>query len=358
MKINSILVKGLIAAYNISEEEIIYHFKIKKNNFPKSVFSGQEYMVNASVIIHLLELIRKKYPDDQEFYKPIFNMNILDIGLFGQFLLNCTDLDNAFSIMERYQLLVCDYIDFKYERDRDHIYCITQLPYNVIQEENNLSDLDGMIDFEMIIRHRLVECLLGKKIIPQKILINENYYYPKRTQNLERLFGCEVQPHPRQNIIIYSSKILKYRLAYSNFTAFSLLEPVVTSHFANIINEDTYREMIQRLLLNNLVNFPLTIDMAARGLLMSKRKLQKILQKENTTYIEITNGIKMKIAVMYLSKGYKIKEIAQKLGYQETNSFSRSFKKWFDMTPNEYAEKVISRPETPAAFPPPIKNCE
>ena len=76
---------------------------------------------------------------------------------------------------------------------------------------------------------------------------------------------------------------------------------------------------------------------------MSVRKMQKILQEENTSYQQVCNDLKKEIAVLYLSKGYKIKEIAQKLGYKESNSFTRSFKTWFNKTPDEYKEEILNK---------------
>ena len=69
--------------------------------------------------------------------------------------------------------------------------------------------------------------------------------------------------------------------------------------------------MISRLLMNKLQNFPLINDVMVKRLHMSVRKLLKILQDENTSIQLICNNVKKEIALLYLFKENKIKEITQ-----------------------------------------------
>jgi AraC-like DNA-binding protein len=79
-----------------------------------------------------------------------------------------------------------------------------------------------------------------------------------------------------------------------------------------LYNNDKYHEMIKRILMINLHNFSLIIDMMAKRLNMSVRKLLKILQDKNTSIQLICNNVKKEIALLYLFKENKIKEITQK----------------------------------------------
>lgn len=48
----------------------------------------------------------------------------------------------------------------------------------------------------------------------------------------------------------------------------------------------------------------------------------------------------MEIAIGYLQKSEKsVKDICYELGYQEPSTFSRAFRKWTDMSPQEYRDQ-------------------
>ncbi len=64
--------------------------------------------------------------------------------------------------------------------------------------------------------------------------------------------------------------------------------------------------------MNKLQNFPLINDVMVKRLHMSLRKLLKILQDKNTSIQLICNNVKKEIALLYLFKENKIKEITQK----------------------------------------------
>lgn len=63
--------------------------------------------------------------------------------------------------------------------------------------------------------------------------------------------------------------------------------------------------------MNKLQNFPLINDVMVKRLHMSLRKLLKILQDKNTSIQLICNNVQKEIALLYLFKENKIKEITQ-----------------------------------------------
>jgi hypothetical protein len=84
------------------------------------------------------------------------------------------------------------------------------------------------------------------------------------------------------------------------------------THLKKFYNDDKYHEMIRRILMKKLHNFPLINDVMVKRLHMSLRKLLKILQDKNTSIQLICNIVKKEIVLLYLFKKNKIKEITQK----------------------------------------------
>jgi len=70
-------------------------------------------------------------------------------------------------------------------------------------------------------------------------------------------------------------------------------------------------------------------EMAARALGLGLRNLQRRLQEEGTTYREALNQTRLWMAREYLGEGRtSMTEIAFLLGFTDTSSFSRAFRRW------------------------------
>ena len=69
---------------------------------------------------------------------------------------------------------------------------------------------------------------------------------------------------------------------------------------------------------------------------MSARHLIRRLKHEGTSFQVLRDALRAQRAEFYLTQTQlTIEEIAHRLGYQDTSNFSRSCRRWFDVTPGE-----------------------
>ena len=74
---------------------------------------------------------------------------------------------------------------------------------------------------------------------------------------------------------------------------------------------------------------------------MSKRKLQRLLHDEGTSFMTILNETREDIAKQYVrDKDMDLTEIAFLLGFSEQSTFSRSFKRWTGTSPSSFRKVV------------------
>ena len=84
-----------------------------------------------------------------------------------------------------------------------------------------------------------------------------------------------------------------------------------------------------------------TLENTAKELHLSTRKLQRLLQEQGITFIELIKTTRKSIALEYIKdKNMDLTEIAFLLGYSEQSTFSRSFKKWTGKSPSKYRKNV------------------
>ena len=67
---------------------------------------------------------------------------------------------------------------------------------------------------------------------------------------------------------------------------------------------------------------------------------QRHLAEEGTSFKELLNEARVTLGRNYVEEGrLSVTEIAFVLGFADTSTFSRAFKRWTGMSPREYAQK-------------------
>ncbi|MEM7465658.1 MAG: helix-turn-helix transcriptional regulator, partial [Pseudomonadota bacterium] len=92
----------------------------------------------------------------------------------------------------------------------------------------------------------------------------------------------------------------------------------------------------------DVVNLPTAEQMAAK-LNISARTLIRRLRKEDRTYRDVLDEVlRAKAKEMIGRKDYSVQYIASSLGYADTKSFRRAFKRWFGMSPRDYRSLSVN----------------
>lgn len=106
-------------------------------------------------------------------------------------------------------------------------------------------------------------------------------------------------------------------------------------------NSDPLVSRVTKIIVEHLPSGDATIEKAASELFMSKRKLQRLLQDEGTSFMTILNETRADIAKEYVrNKDMDLTEIAFLLGFSEQSTFSRSFKRWTGKSPSSFRQIV------------------
>jgi len=100
-------------------------------------------------------------------------------------------------------------------------------------------------------------------------------------------------------------------------------------------NGGALSQQVSNCLLNSPDGYPSLDDVASR-LAMSRRTLIRKLKTEGTSYQELLDGVRQELAAWYLLETkVTVEQIAERLGYQDTSNFSRTFRRWFGVPPHD-----------------------
>lgn len=76
---------------------------------------------------------------------------------------------------------------------------------------------------------------------------------------------------------------------------------------------------------------------------MTPRTLRRRLREESTSYRDVIDELRMRVAIKYLrDTQLSIGEIAVSLGFSETANFRHAFRRWTEKAPNEFRRMLSS----------------
>ena len=96
---------------------------------------------------------------------------------------------------------------------------------------------------------------------------------------------------------------------------------------------------LEKIVLERLPPIP-HLTVCARLLSTTPRTLHRRLIEEGTSYREIVESIRHRMALKLLRKGSSIKEVTYFLGYADIASFRRAFRRWEGMAPTDWTTRV------------------
>jgi AraC-like DNA-binding protein len=82
-------------------------------------------------------------------------------------------------------------------------------------------------------------------------------------------------------------------------------------------------------------------DVVANELCMSERTLQRRLEEEATSFIQLLDDTRRELAEQYLGRlQLSLAQAAYLLGFADQSSFFRACRRWFDLSPGQYRSQL------------------
>lgn len=151
---------------------------------------------------------------------------------------------------------------------------------------------------------------------------------------------CPIQYASDEFALLFDRSILDLPILTANSRLLSIVE--------KLIDEIKEREQgpdisvtIRKYLLQCLPTIDVDIKTVARKLNLGERTLQRRLRKENTSFREILNNVRIELSERYLKENIPFIEIAFLLGFDSQSSFNKFFLKHFKEQPSIFKEREI-----------------
>jgi AraC-like DNA-binding protein len=167
--------------------------------------------------------------------------------------------------------------------------------------------------------------------------IDFSYPEPSWGHIYRRYFKCPVRFNQPQTQLIINAEVAHYELPLANRQmTISAEEKLFESIPTRALCLVPLR--LRRLLLRCYGAFP-SLESAANNLGMSGRTLSRKLAEESTTYQQILNAVREKLATEYFFRGGEsVTQIALILGFTDSSNFAKAFRRWTGLSPTEFID--------------------
>ncbi|MET0385542.1 MAG: AraC family transcriptional regulator [Polyangiales bacterium] len=228
----------------------------------------------------------------------------------------------------RYMRLVNDDLQFslRTEGDRAHI----QLDSSQVLPRT-------VADFQSAAFH-----ICARFLWPENVPVeSEVYFVHPRPPNIEEYSttfgGASLRFEAPWNGFVVPLAYLDQPLESADPKLHALIRQHAEALLAELPRAKTVTESVRELISKALAGGPPTVQSIAQKLTMSPRTLSRRLEQENTTFKQVVEDMRQRMALRYVAfSDVPLAEIAYLLGFSQSAAFHRAFKRWTRQTPLEY----------------------
>lgn len=246
------------------------------------------------------------------------------LGMIGYLMQSSKTLYDAISMLIKYNTVYSTMMKFSSEEVADQIL-IHYIPATLWQHQYPESARQS-IEISMAGVLKIFSTLSGKQIFPTHIELA----YPSRSlDEYERIFHGAIHFKAKRNTLTFRKADLLLPIISYDKSLFIFFNNALDQKLKSLQQEECFSDRLKQMIISDFKGRPPSIEIAASYFSMTARSLQRKLKEEQTSYRNIITDLKKELAQTILSKtNFRVGEVAELLGYADSSSFRKAFKKW------------------------------
>jgi len=308
---------------------------LKECEISQDVMKDQESRIAAEKLNNLLEYCNKALNRHdfsvlvaEQFHPGMFHA-------LGYAMMSSNTLYDALERIAHYKRVVsntCQLIN--HERNEHLVFDMNVFTYE--STNRPILPLESVETFLATII-RFSRELVSTDFAPLKVC----FAYPTPSHDVTYLsdfFNCEVEFNASRTSIVFDLKQTKEKLMCGNPLITSSHEKMLDDFMARVDKNDLSHVIKSKIFELLPLGAPSQTEIA-EYLGMSLRNLQRKLHDQGTSYKEILESTRKKLAMNYIvQKHLSLSEIGYLVGFSSVGNFNRAFKRWTTQTPGDYRQ--------------------
>jgi AraC-like DNA-binding protein len=250
----------------------------------------------------------------------------------GYTMMSCADLHGAFERLIRYMLILSDALTMTMDEERDGY----RMAFVLFGGDRPIPR--QRVEFIFATVMSFCRWISRREVCPRAV---EFAYPPPAEPALYRaVFRCPVSFDAPRHSIVFARADMTAPLPTSNPQLAELHERFAGEYLRQFDHADTsYR--VREAIVRRLPDGEPRRDEVADELRMSERTLQRRLETEATTFLQLLDDTRRELAEQYLGRlNLSLAQAAYLLGFADQRSFFRACKRWFKLSPGQYRNQL------------------
>lgn len=173
-------------------------------------------------------------------------------------------------------------------------------------------------------------------------LVKFPYPKPAHGDNYARLFNCRVEFNSPLLEWEFDANRLNDPLPSANPMTLQMCLKSCDEMLAKVSAAPSLKEQVMQIFVENPGNYP-SIETLSSDLNMSSRTLRRHLKLEQTSYQQILDEVRFRLARHYLaSTDLNVEEISERVGFSDSANFRQAFRRWAKCSPREFRKTAQS----------------
>lgn len=236
-------------------------------------------------------------------------------------------LREALHRLVRYSRLVSDASDLMLETSAESARLSFVFP------EERPSAAPESIDAVMSLIVRTCRTLTDRSF--SLLCVEQRRPRPADTTPYERFFRCRIQFDASADALTFSAASLDQTLPSANPELARHNDELVRTYLAEM-ERGNLVDRVRKALVESLAG-DASPAQVARALGLSERSLQRHLAQHGTSFAQVLNETRRELACAYLREPrWSVTEIAFLLGFEDSSSFARAFRRWTGSSPSAF----------------------
>jgi AraC-like DNA-binding protein len=257
----------------------------------------------------------------------------------GYAMMSCADLRAAFERLIRYMLILSDALTMALSKEHGGY----RMTFELFGGSRPVPR--ARIEFIIVTLIGFCRWVSGREVHP--LAIELPYPAPADLAPYRAAFRCPVSFGAPASNLIFAHADLTAPLPTSNPRLAELHERFAGEYlrrFDHVQTSQRAREVIIR----RLPDGEPRRNEVAGELCVSERTLQRRLEQEATSFLQLLDDTRRELAEQYLGRLHlSLAQAAYLLGFADQTSFFRACRRWFDLSPGQYRSQ-LDRLSTPS----------
>jgi AraC-like DNA-binding protein len=251
----------------------------------------------------------------------------------GYTMMSCANLRAAFERLTRYLLILSDALTMTLSDERDGF----RVTFELFGGDRPVPR--QRIEFIFATLIGFCRWVSGREVYP--LAIELPYSSPVDVAPYREAFRCRLSFDAPGNSLLFAAPDMAAPLPTSNPVLAELHERFAgeyLKHFDHAQVSYRAREVIIR----RLPDGEPRRDQVASELCLSERTLQRRLEQEATSFVQLLDDTRRELAEQYLGRLHlSLAQAAYLLGFADQSSFFRACRRWFDLSPGQYRSQLL-----------------